>query len=164
MRHFALLALVAALAASCTTTQGTSGFDVAVAKSAVDSLWTKYANAADQHDSTGFSLLFTEYATLAFDHAPTAVGNGAVTRALISRYAAFDATGFRVRPDDFKVSGTLAAQGGEFEEEGARNGKAETDHGRYVLVMERVADGSWRIARLTAFIDSIVPPGGAGKP
>jgi uncharacterized protein (TIGR02246 family) len=166
MRQLALLFLVAALAASCTTEPGTSGLEVAVAKASADSLWTLYATAADQHDAIGFGALFTPGATLAFDGAPTAVGRDAIQKALVVRYADFDATGFRVRPDDFKVSGTLAVQGGAFEADGTEKGKAQTHYGRYVMVMEHGEDKRWLIARLTAFTDSVgaTTLGAAGQP
>ena len=163
MRHLILLLLIAALTASCTTTQGTSGMDVAVAKQSADSLWTRYALASDQHDAAGFGAIFTDDATLAYGNAPTVTGRPAIQHFLDSLYANFDATGFKVRPDDFRVSGTLAVQGGSFEEGGNLGGKAQTEYGRYVLVMQQDERKAWRIARLTAFIDSVVPPPGMGK-
>ena len=159
MRLSMMLALVAAAAAaSCTTQQGTSGMDIAVAKQAADSLWTGFAVAMDRHDATALGALFTEAARLDFDGAPTQTGRAAIQTFLDERYKDFDATGFRVRPDDFKVSATLAAQAGSFEEDGSRPGKPpEREYGRYVLILESGEKGAWKIARLTAIADSIRP-------
>ena len=89
---------------------------------------------------------------------PSVTGRDAIQACLDSIYKDFDATGFRGRPDDFKVSSTLAVQAGAFEEEGSRSGKpAERKYGRYVMVMELGEKGAWKIARLTAMIDSIRP-------
>ena len=157
MRPLALvtLALVAALAASCATQQGTGGMDIAVAKQSADSLWTGYAVAMDRHDAVGMGAIFSTDARLDFD-TDSRAGRDAIQGYLDSLYRDFDATGFRVRPDDFKVSGTLAVQGGAFEKEGSRPGKPpEREYGRYVMVMEKDATGVWRIARLTAIADSV---------
>ncbi|HET9952436.1 MAG TPA: nuclear transport factor 2 family protein [Candidatus Eisenbacteria bacterium] len=153
-----VLVLAAVCAASCTTQQGTGGMDIAVAKQSVDSLWTGYAVAMDRHDAAAMGSLFTEDARLDLDKSPTRTGRAAVQASLDSLYRDFDATGFRVRPDDFKISGTLAVQAGEFEEDGSRPGKPpERTYGRYVMVLEMGEKGAWKIARLTAIADSIRP-------
>jgi ketosteroid isomerase-like protein len=158
MRTLATLLLLALLLASCTTVQGTSGLEMAVAKSAADSLWTHYAEAIDRHDAVGLGVLFAEGAVLDFSNAPTKTGPAAIQAFLDSLYRNFDATGFRVRPDVFKVAGTIAVQGGAFEEDGSMAGKPATrEYGRYVMVMERGDDGVWRMARLTAIADSLRP-------
>ena len=152
---YAALVLAAVAAASCTTQQGTSGMDIAVAKQSADSLWTGYAVAMDRHDAVGMGALFTPDARLDFD-TDSRAGRDAIQGYLDSLYANFDATGFRVRPDDFKVSGTLAVQGGTFEKDGSRAGRPpEREYGRYVLVMEMVEKGAWRIARLNTIADSV---------
>lgn len=158
MRTLGFLILLPIVLASCTTTQGTSGLEVAVARSNADSLWTHYAEGVDRHDAIGLGAIFTPTAVLDFNTAPTQTGRDAIQAFLDSLYKNFDATGFRVRPDAFHVSGTLAVQGGTFEEDGSMGGKpAEREYGRYVMVMERGEDGFWRIARLTAIADSLRP-------
>jgi len=159
------LVLVAVAAASCATQQGTSAMDVAMAKSSADSLWTRYAAAADQHDRIAFGALFTEDGTLSFSGAPAVEeGRPAIEQFLDSLYAKVDMTGFRVRPYEFHVSATLAAEAGSFEEDATVDGKETTRYGRFAMWMEHGQDGAWRMRHLTAVVDSIRPPAGGGRP
>jgi ketosteroid isomerase-like protein len=164
MRLTLPLLLVAALAASCASDQGASPLDTATVKASADSLWTQFAAAADQHDAIGFGAIFNERSLLLFDGAPTIVGRDSIQSYLVSRYADFDATGFGIRPDELKVSGTLGVQIGSFEERGARNGKPETRYRRYVMVLERGADKRWLVSCLSAMTDSIRASDGVSHP
>ena len=159
-----VLALVAAFAASCTTQQGTGGMDIAVAKSAADSLWTRYATASDQHDAAALGALFTDDARLTFSNAAPVTGPEAIGKFLASLYVNWDLTGFRVVPNDFKVSGTLAVQQGSYEDDGTTGGKAQREYGRYLMVMERGENGAWRIAHLAGTSDSVRALPGAEQP
>jgi len=153
MRPWILLG-AAVLLASCAR-PGTSSFNNLTVKGSIDSLWTRYANAADQRDSTAFGALFAEDASLVFSNAPTVTGRPAIQTFLGALYGPVDVTGFRVTQEDLKISGTMAAQTGTFTESFIEQNREKTEFGRFALIVERGEDGPWRIWRLVAIQDSL---------
>jgi uncharacterized protein (TIGR02246 family) len=145
----------AVLLASCARPSGTSSFNNLTVKGSIDSLWTRYANAADQRDSTAFGALFTEDASLVFSNAPTVTGRPAIQTFLGALYGPVDVTGYRVTQEDLKISGTMAAQTGTFMESFIEQNREKTEFGRFALIVERGEDGPWRIWRLVAVQDSL---------
>ena len=149
------LVLAAVLLASCARPSGTSSFNNLTVKGSIDSLWTRYANAADQRDSTAFGALFTEDASLIFSNAPTVRGRPSIQTFLGALYGPVDVTGFNVTQEDLKISGTMATQTGTFREDFIEQNFEKTEYGRFALVVERGEDGPWRIWRLVAVMDSL---------
>lgn len=157
MRTAAFLILLSVALASCTNEQGTSALESAQAQASVDSLWQRYAKAVDRPDSADLSDLFTLHAVLDVTGQATATGPSAIQAALDSIYRDFDATAYRVQPDGFKVSRSLAVQGGTYQTDGTEKGVEVRQYGRYVFVLEKQENGTWRAARLTAIADSTRP-------
>ena len=155
MRFVVILCLALTVASCGVGKEQETALQVSVVKTSIDSLWTMYATASDQRDAIAFESIFTEDAALVFSSAPTVVGRRAIGEFLTKLYTPIDATGFRVVPEDLKVSGSLAAQGGTFEERFTEAGAEKVEYGRFVLIAERGSDESWRIRRLTAIADSI---------
>ena len=149
------LVLAAVLLASCTRPSGTSSFNNLTVKGSIDSLWTRYATAADERDTTAFGTLFTEDASLIFSNAPTVRGRAAIQTFLGALYGPVDVTGLRVTQEDLKISGTMAAQTGTFREDYIEQNLEKTGHGRFALVVEKGEDGPWRIWRLVTVRDSL---------
>ena len=145
---------LACLVSACAREAGPSAFNALSVKASMDSLWTKYATAADRRDSTAFGELFTEDGSLVFDGAPTVRGRDAIRSFLRSLYASIDATGMRVSQEDLQVSGAMAVQSGAFEESFIEGGKEKTEFGRFALIAEQDKGGAWRIRRLVALTDS----------
>ena len=156
MRTAILALLVLAVIPACNLESTRSAVGTLEVRAAIDSLWTGYAHASDQRDAAAFGALFTEEASLDYSGAPTARGREAIQAFLTARYGAIDATGFRVVPDETRVSGTLAVQGGTLEESFLLNDKPMTTRGRYALTAEIGSDRAWRITRLTVIADSTV--------
>jgi len=134
---------------------GETALEISVVKTSIDSLWTMYATASDQRDAIAFESIFSEDGTLVFSNAPTVKGRKAIGEFLAAQYTPIDATGFRVVPEELKVSGSLAAQSGTSEERFIEGGAEKIKYGRFVLIAERGSDNSWRIRRLAAIADSI---------
>jgi len=156
VRSLAFALLISGFISACTPQTSQSPVSTLAVKAAIDSLWTHYAVASDQRDAAAFGALFTEDATLMYSGAPTARGREAIQTYLASLYSGIDATGLRVVPDETRVSGLFAVQGGTFEESFLKNDKPMTELGRYSLVAEMQPDHAWKIARLTAIADSTV--------
>jgi hypothetical protein len=149
-----LLVLVVALPA-CGRHNLDETVQAAGVRAVLDTLWTEYADAADRRDSLLFSSLFHPDAALIYSGAPTVVGRPLVTHFLVTLYSAVDLTKLRIVPEDMKVGGTLAAQGGTFEEDFLDAATPKTDVGRYELIAERGDDKRWRIHRLVMMVDSL---------
>ena len=156
VRSLAFALLISGFISACTTQTSRSPVSTLTIKAAIDSLWTHYAIASDQRDAAAFGALFTEDAALMYSGAPTARGREAIQTYLASSYSGIDVTGWRVVPDETRVSGLFAVQGGTFEGSFLQNDKPMTELGRYTLVAEMQPDHAWKIARLTAIVDSTV--------
>ena len=155
MRSLILSVLALAALTSCGANDVDSSLQAAKAKASIDSLWTKYALAADQRDAAAFGKLFTQDATLSFAGGPNVHGGTAIADFLAKRFTGVDATGLRVIPEELKASGSLAAQSGSFETSYIEADSQKTEYGRYVLIVERGSDQAWRIRRLAGFADSV---------
>ena len=154
VRSLAFALLIPGFISACSPQSSRSPVTTLAIKAAIDSLWTGYAHASDQRDAAAFGALFTEDAALLYSGAPTARGREAIHTYLASRYAGIDATGLRVVPDETRVSGLFAVQGGTFEESFLKNDKPMMELGRFTLVAEMGPDHAWKIMRLTAIVDS----------
>jgi uncharacterized protein (TIGR02246 family) len=147
--------LLALLLTACGKETEQTAFNALGVKASLDSLWTRYATAADKRDSTALGGLFTEDASIVFSGAPTVLGRDAIRPYLRSLYSSIDATGLRVSQEDLHVWGTVAVQNGTFEEDYLESGREKTQYVRFTMVAERGEDGAWRIRRLIALADSI---------
>jgi len=156
VRSLAFALLISGFISACAPQTSQSPVSTLAVKAAIDSLWTHYAIASDQRDAAAFGALFTEDATLTYSGVPTASGREAIQTYLASRYSGIDATGWRVVPDETRVSGLFAVQGGTFEGTFLQKDKSMMELGRYTLVAEMQPDHAWKIARLTAIVDSTV--------
>jgi uncharacterized protein (TIGR02246 family) len=154
MRVFAFLLLFPILIAACSKEEEPSAFESLGVRAAIDSLWTGYAYASDQKDSTAFASLFTEDAMIMVSGQKTVQGRDAVASFLVRLYAELDPTGFRVEPDETRVSRTLAAQTGSFQETYIERNEERTRYGRYALIAEQGDKDVWKIRCLTAIVDS----------
>jgi uncharacterized protein (TIGR02246 family) len=150
-----MLALAAVLVASCARPTDSSRVNPLTVKGSIDSLWTRYATAADERDSTAFGALFTEDASLLFSSAPTVQGRAAIQTFYGALYGPIDVTGLRITQEDLKISGNMAAQTGTFREDFIEQNRERTEYGRFALVVEKGEDGPWRIWRLVAVMDSL---------
>jgi ketosteroid isomerase-like protein len=151
-----LLALlgVAALLASCAEPGGPTAIDVVTAQAAVDSIWTKFAEAADRHDADAFGALLTEDASVVYSGQPTTQGRAGAQNLLLSLHTGADVTSLRIVPEDFKMSDFLATQTGIFEDRYTKDGKEMARTGRFTLVAVRGEDRIWRIWKLMALVDT----------
>lgn len=155
MRANILILPIFALVASCGANDVDSALQAARAKASIDTLWTRYAEASDQHDATAFAAIFTEDATFAFAGAPSVHGGKAIGDYLAARSANIDATGLRVLPEELKASGSLAMQSGTFERRFIESDSQKTEYGRYTLIAERGPGKTWRVRRLMGVADSV---------
>jgi len=157
MRFVALFLLVLVVTVpACGKHNLDEAVQAATVRSVLDTLWTEYADAADRRDSLLFGTLFHEDAALVYSSAPTATGRPAITQFLVTLYSGVDLTKLRIVPEDLKVSGTLAAQGGTFEEDFLDNATPKTEVGRFELIAERGDDQRWRVHRLVVVVDSLL--------
>jgi ketosteroid isomerase-like protein len=159
-KHFGFTGAIAGLVSmslalvSCVSESGPSAVDVVTARVSIDSLWTHFAEAADRHDAEAFGALLTDDASVVYSNALTTHGRAATQAFLASRHAGADVTALRVIPDDFKMSDFLATQTGTLEEDYTQDGAATTEVNRFLLVAQRVENGTWRIWRLVAVVDT----------
>jgi len=157
MRPFAVALFLLALVPACSTESTSSPTRMLSVKASLDTLWTRFAFAADAHDAGGFGLLFTDEATLALSGVPTKKGRAEIEECLGALYSGVDATALRIDHRDMNAVGLLAFQCGFFEEDFTESGIAKTRYGRFAVAVEQGKDGAWRFRHLTALADSVRP-------
>jgi hypothetical protein len=155
MRFAALCSLLIVLIPACSNQNMDATIESAGVQATLDTLWTRYADAADRRDSLAFGDLFHPEAALVFSSVPTVMGRVGIQQFLAALYTGVDVTAFRITPQDLRVQGSLAVQSGTFEEDYLESGALKMEVGRFVLVAERGDDKAWRIRRLMAMADSI---------
>lgn len=152
----ALLFLAAACAPAPATPPDTSAQDRA-AIDAVRDAWVAGYNAAD---ADALANLFTEDAIAMPAEQPTITGRAAIRQHYADTFAAGKGTA-SVTPQETQLMGDWAYDLGTFSGTftPAAGGDAMSVEGRYIVVLQRQTDGSWKIAR--DIDNSATPPVGS---
>jgi len=125
------------------------------AVNAVREAWMAAFNAAD---SDALANFYTEDAIRMASGAPTVTGRAAIRQYLADQFAMGTTTSV-IRSDELQLMGDWAFDRGTFTGTmtPSGGGDAVTVEGRYVVILRKQTDGSWKLARA---IDNIPAPAG----
>lgn len=159
MRTTSLLMAAGIVALGCSGS-GTSGatpmaVDTAAAKAGIDSLRTGYSRAQLAGDAAALGQLYTETATLDMYGAPRTKGRASIEAGLKADLAARKYTVSEITPVQVSVrSNDAGSEIGTYHTMHDVNGAADHEWGRYVVGLNKGADGKWRLDYLMFFPDS----------
>ncbi len=124
---------------------------------AIDKLRDDYAAAFKAGDAEKLASLLTEdEVSMAIDM-PTSMGRAASLEALKGMFSQMTPTDFTLKSDEMKLMGNFAYDRGTSAATfmpKAKGAKPVTQATRYLVILRRESDGSWKVAR---DIDNVMP-------
>jgi uncharacterized protein (TIGR02246 family) len=115
---------------------------------AVNTVRTAFQTAHNAGDVTGIGNLDTTEAISMGNHEPTATGRDAIMAASKATFAGVDAK-LELAADETRTMGTMGFDRGHFKitVTPKAGGPTINDEGRYLVLLEKGADGSWKLTR-----------------
>lgn len=148
-RRLWILAVVLACQSSPPATQSLVTSSDAAARAAIDSLRARYASAWLAGNAERVTELYATDAVLLYPDQPALRGQPAIRAYFEGFFAAFRQEEFSLTSEEIQVTDRWAFDRGTVRWRGVPQGggPAVTDEGKYLVILERQADGSWRVAR-----------------
>ena len=125
------------------------------ATAGIDSLNAGVAQAYRSHDPAAYAALYTDTAVFEWPAFNTVRGRAALAEMARSNWASLKDMDLRLAVSTRRVAADQATEFGAFEQSWRdSSGVRMTEFGRYVALLLRQADGSWRMDRFFGFEDS----------
>ena len=125
----------------------------------IDSLNTRLIAAYKQNDPAAYGAIFTDSAVFEWPALNTVRGRSALEAMARANWASLADMDLRLSVAKRFVEGDRATEFGAFEQSWRDpRGARMTEYGRYVHLLARQPDGTWRIDRFFGFEDSLRPP------
>ena len=132
--------------------------DLAAVRAELDSLWTRYADAAIAGDADAIVQLYTESPYLIESGLPTARTRAELSAAAKNVLGSVDILEATITPEVTEFAGDRVLQFGTYRDVLQAPGQpVQVVHGRFSAVFLRDSASSWRVSRLVAVMDSSVP-------
>jgi uncharacterized protein (TIGR02246 family) len=111
-------------------------------------LWKRYADAASEGDTERWMALWVEDAIQMPPGAPTRVGRAEIQRAMRPLFERCRSRKVIIEPEEVRIMGDLAFAHGTYALEMAPEPGGETEKyfGKFLDILEKQVDGSWKIA------------------
>lgn len=115
--------------------------------------------AYKQKDPAAYGAIFTDSAVFEWPAFNTVRGRSGLEAMARANWASLTDMDLRLNVSQRLVDGGRATEFGAFEQSWRDpKGTRMTEYGRYVHVLARQSDGTWRIDRFFGFEDSLRPP------
>ena len=141
--------------ASSTTEEIRPTFDIAGAKTVIDSLNVVFGSMVSKGDSVGLASLYTSDAKFMAPNMPTASGRSAIQSAFAGLFAAMGTPGLTLTTTDIWGTDELITEVGTYTMTD-KTGK-EMDKGKYIDLW-KMEDGKWKLHRDIFNSDMPAPP------
>jgi len=143
------------LGAACSEAPRRSDSD---AGTGIDSLNVRLAQAYRSRDPQIYAALFTDSAVFEWPAFNTVRGRAGLEAMARTNWASLNDMDLRLHVSSRRVASNHVTEFGAFEQSWRDpNGIRMTEFGRYVTVLARQGDSSWRIDRFFGFADSTRP-------
>jgi ketosteroid isomerase-like protein len=144
------------LLVACTRSSPPSASD---ANAGIDSLNARLVNAYRTHDPEAYGALYTDTAVFEWPAFSTVRGSSALAAMAKSNWATLRDMELRLTVANRRLASDHATEFGAFEQSYRDStGARSTEFGRYVALLVRQGDGSWRMDRFFGFSDSTRAP------
>jgi uncharacterized protein (TIGR02246 family) len=128
------------------------------ANAGIDSLNARLVQAYRTRDPRAYATLYTDSAVFEWPAFNTVRGRAGMEAMARSNWASLNDMDLRLAVTSRRVASNHATEFGAFQQSWRdSSGARMTEFGRYVVVLARQADGSWRIDRFFGFADSTRP-------
>lgn len=150
VRAAALASCLAGLACAAPQRQ-----DAGDASAGIDSLNARLVEAYRRHDPEAYGALFTDSAVFEWPQFDAVRGRAGLADMARSNWASLRDMELRLDVATRRVAADHATEFGAFQQSWRdSSGARMTEFGRYVALLARQADGSWRMDRFLGFADS----------
>lgn len=118
-------------------------------RAAIDGVRNAYVAAWNATSADRIAALYTDSAVVLYPNKPAIAGTNGIRAYFASFFAAYARQDFKLESIEIEVAGSWAFDRGTYHLKAASSagGDSIEDHGKYLVILSRQADGSWKIAR-----------------
>lgn len=146
--HFTLLGSILILALAAVSCASTPRYDAEADIAAIDRLWDDYAAAVTRGDATAFETLWTDDAIKMIPNLPVVIGKDNIMAKFKANMAGASSV-MTIKTEETVIAGDLAYSRGSYEQ--VTTSKAVGSRmrlvGKFLDILVRQADGTWKITR-----------------
>jgi ketosteroid isomerase-like protein len=125
------------------------------ANAGIDSLNTRIAQAYRNHDPKAYGALYTDSAVFEWPAFNTVRGSKALEAMAQGNWASLKDMDLELTVANRRIASDHATEFGAFKQSfGDSSGARMAEYGRYVALLVRQGDGSWKMDRFFGFSDS----------
>jgi uncharacterized protein (TIGR02246 family) len=123
--------------------------DVAQLKQAIAKTRTAYEESWRAGSADRVTALYAEDAIVLYPHQPPVIGRSAILNYFRTFFEEYLPETFALKSEEVEVAGEWAFDRGAYRLaiSARRGGSRVEDHGKYLVILRRLADGSWKVAR-----------------
>ena len=129
--------------------KSTSEATLAQDRAAIDSVRNQYAATWKSGDAEQLANLYAPYALVLYPNQPALAGHEAIVGYFKSFFEEFEQDLFELTSEEIQVFGSWAFDRGAVRWRGIprSGGDPVEDFGKYLVILQRQPDGSWKVAR-----------------
>ena len=118
-------------------------------RAAIDKVRNQYVATWKAANAERIATLYTNDALVLYPNQPAVVGSSAILAYFKSFFDQFAQEVFQLSSEEIEVAGPWAFDRGTYRWRGVprAGGDPIEDYGKYLVILERQADGSWKVAR-----------------
>jgi ketosteroid isomerase-like protein len=139
---------------ACSRASPGSPVDGNAAAAGIDSLNDRLIQTYRDRNPTAYGALYTDTAVFEWPAFNTVRGRSGLEAMVRSNWANLDSMDLKLAVASRRIAKDQATEFGAFEQSYREKGVHKTEFGRYVTVLARQPDGTWRIDRFFGFEDS----------
>jgi uncharacterized protein (TIGR02246 family) len=115
----------------------------------IDSGRKKYVSAWLAADAEQITNRYTEDAIVLYPNQPAIRGKAAILSYFKTFFQEFRQNNFELLSDEVEIIGSIAYDRGKYKWKGTpvKGGNTIDDHGKYLVILQQQADGSWKVLR-----------------
>ena len=146
LRYLVTASLVAAVTA-CTSVPRT--VDSLQEKEAIDHARNAYVSAWRSADASAVTALYTDDALVLYPNQLGVMGKAAILEYFKVFFGEFVQEDFELTSAEIEITGSWAFDRGAYRWKGVprAGGEPVEDHGKYLVILKRQPDGSWKVHR-----------------
>jgi uncharacterized protein (TIGR02246 family) len=136
--------------------------DTGQVRNAIDSATARFSDAAEHGDAAGLMAMYAPDAVVMQPNTPAWHGHDEIQKGWAGFLSSITVKELDLPTDDVLTSGDLAVQTGSYTftfQPRTAGAREMTDKGKYVVVWQKQADGSWKAVR--DIFNSDLPAGGS---
>ena len=115
----------------------------------IDSCRKKYVSAWLAADAEQITNVYADDAIVLYPNQPAIQGRAAILTYFKNFFQEFRQDNFELLSDEVEIIGSLAYDRGKYKWKGTpvKGGSTIDDHGKYLVILQQQADGSWKVLR-----------------